>query len=147
VTKSLPQELNAAVDAAFQDWTAGDKTAKLWNKDTSLWTGADEDHWLGWLDIAEKQLAEADRFEALAAEVKSAGYTDAVLLGMGGSSVGPEVLFTLLDEMNFSEGASLGHFPGSHVFGCEKELLGIHEQDAVPLGSLQHLFAFFDGHR
>jgi len=92
VTKSLPQELNAAVEAAFQDWTAGDKTAKLWNKDTSLWTGADEDHWLGWLDIADKQLAEADRFEALAAEVKSAGYTDAVLLGMGGSSLGPEVL-------------------------------------------------------
>lgn len=92
MTKSLPQELNAAVEAAFQDWTAGDKTAKLWNKDTSLWTGADEDHWLGWLDIADKQLAEADRFEALAAEVKSAGYTDAVLLGMGGSSLGPEVL-------------------------------------------------------
>jgi transaldolase / glucose-6-phosphate isomerase len=65
---------------------------RLWNRDKTLWTGADEDKWLGWLDIADRQLAQRQRFTDLAAGVKSKGYKDAVLLGMGGSSLCPEVL-------------------------------------------------------
>lgn len=89
---SLPSELNSLVNTAVGEWTAAGKTDRFWKHDKSLWTYADEDKWMGWLDIADKQFADADRFESLAREVKSEGFTDVVLLGMGGSSLCPEVL-------------------------------------------------------
>jgi transaldolase / glucose-6-phosphate isomerase len=73
-------------------WSTSIDIERLWNRDKSLWTGADEDKWLGWLDVADRQLAQRQRFTDLAASVKSKGYKDAVLLGMGGSSLCPEVL-------------------------------------------------------
>ncbi len=88
----LPKDLDVAVHRALKDWAAGGKVRKLWNRDTTLWTGRDEDQWLGWLDIVEQQLAGADRFTALAAEIKQEGWSHALLLGMGGSSLCPEVL-------------------------------------------------------
>lgn len=88
----LPKDLQAAVQHALKDWAAGDKVRKLWNRDTTLWTGSDEDHWLGWLDIVDQQLAGVDRFTALAAEVKGEEFSHALLLGMGGSSLCPEVM-------------------------------------------------------
>lgn len=90
--QSLPHELAAAVQAAAGDWTANGKVARLWSRDKSLWTDADEDKWLGWLDIADKQLADRGRLEQISADVRAGGFEDAVLLGMGGSSLCPEVL-------------------------------------------------------
>ena len=89
---SLPPAIAAEVAAACDDWSQSKKIARLWNRDKTLWTSADEDKWLGWLDIAERQFAQRRRFEDIAREVKSKGYRDAVLLGMGGSSLCPEVL-------------------------------------------------------
>jgi transaldolase / glucose-6-phosphate isomerase len=67
---------------------------RIWKKDGTLWApeGTPEvaDR-LGWLDIADRMRAEVDGLAAFAAEVREAGYTDAVLLGMGGSSLAPEV--------------------------------------------------------
>ena len=63
---------------------------KLRQRDKSLWTGTDEDRWLGWLDAVG-----ADRikgYQAFAAEVKAQGFRDVLLLGMGGSSLDQEVL-------------------------------------------------------
>lgn len=90
--QSFSGELNAAVAAAVTDWTRSGKVARLWARDKALWTGADEDQWLGWLDIPDRQLEQRGRFEAIARDVRSRGYRDAVLLGMGGSSLCPEVL-------------------------------------------------------
>ncbi len=66
--------------------------ARLWQKDASLWTGSGEQRWLGWLDIVEAQQRELDARRALADAVRHDGITDVLLLGMGGSSLGPEVL-------------------------------------------------------
>ena len=66
--------------------------SKIWGHDASLWTGADEANWLGWLDIVEQQLVRADEFRRFAAEVREKGFSHAVLLGMGGSSLCPEVM-------------------------------------------------------
>lgn len=88
----LPKDLDVAVHRALKDWAAGDKVRKLWNRDTTLWTGRDEDQWLGWLDIVRQQVAAVDRFTALAAEIKQEGLSHALLLGMGGSSLCPEVM-------------------------------------------------------
>ena len=71
-------------------------TRRLWAKDATLWkSGADEQraikNRLGWLTVTESMLEQCDRLHAFAAEVKEAGFQRAVLLGMGGSSLAPEV--------------------------------------------------------
>jgi len=65
---------------------------RLWRADASLWSGSDENHWLGWLGITDDQVAHSAALTSLAAEVKQAGFKHALLLGMGGSSLCPEVL-------------------------------------------------------
>ncbi len=91
-TYRLPEPWMAAVKGSLQSWHAQGKVRRLWSRDPSLWTGADEGKWLGWLGIAGDQLADAGHLAALADEVKRAGFRHAILLGMGGSSLCPEVL-------------------------------------------------------
>src|SRR5580704_9296123 len=91
-TASLPADLDAAVKKNLNDWRASGKVRRLWQHDASLWTNEDEASWLGWLGIEDKQLADAALFKAFADEVKNAGFSDILLLGMGGSSLCPEVL-------------------------------------------------------
>ncbi len=91
ITFALQADLQKEVDAARQKWEADQNTAKLWKKDASLWTKEDESKWLGWLDIVDTQLKDASKFQALSAEVREDGFTHVVLLGMGGSSLCPEV--------------------------------------------------------
>lgn len=73
-------------------WQADGKIRALWARDASVWTNKDENKWLGWLDAVEREHGEIARYDAFAGWVKSQGFTDAVVLGMGGSSLGPEVL-------------------------------------------------------
>jgi transaldolase / glucose-6-phosphate isomerase len=84
-------EMKTAFDAEMEAWRAGGCIRKLWTGDTSLWAETDEDKWLGWLQVAEHERTDIDRLIAFAKEVKQRGFTDLVLLGMGGSSLGPEV--------------------------------------------------------
>jgi transaldolase/glucose-6-phosphate isomerase len=88
----LPEKLEALVKASLDDWKKNDKVRRLWQRDASVWTGSDEAQWLGWLDITEQQLANLDCFKKVAADVKKAKFKHALLLGMGGSSLCPEVL-------------------------------------------------------
>src|SRR6266853_1928836 len=92
VSYTLPAKLSAAVDSALTDWAKNDKVRRLWRADASLWSGSDENHWLGWLGITDDQVAHSAALTSLAAEVKQAGFKHALLLGMGGSSLCPEVL-------------------------------------------------------
>ncbi len=92
VKQSLPPVIADAVHAACEEWSRSGKVARLWNRDKTLWTNADEDQWLGWLDIAERQWGQLSRLENIAKQIKAKEYRDAVLLGMGGSSLCPEVL-------------------------------------------------------
>ena len=89
---SLPADLDAALKKNLNDWRASGKVRRLWQHDASLWTGEDEVKWLGWLGITDEQLASVGPLKAFADEVKNAGFSDILLLGMGGSSLCPEVL-------------------------------------------------------
>ena len=91
-TYTLGQELQSELDGALRDWRANDKVSRLWARDATLWSGSDEAQWLGWLGIIERQLVHLDRFADFAADVRDAGFTHVLLLGMGGSSLCPEVL-------------------------------------------------------
>jgi transaldolase/glucose-6-phosphate isomerase len=103
----LPEKLESLVKASLDDWKKNDKVRRLWQRDASIWTGSDEGQWLGWLDITEKQLAQLDGFKKVAADVKKAKFKHALLLGMGGSSLCPEVL-----RMTFGK---IKGFPALHV--------------------------------
>ncbi len=68
-----------------------DWSRRLWAKDATLWTGGDEADWLGWLAAGHGAAVDLPALLTFQAQIKGA-YTHALLLGMGGSSLGPEVL-------------------------------------------------------
>ena len=106
-TFSLPQELSEEVEASLTNWDSNRKVKRLWARDASLWTGKDEDKWLGWLSIVDEQERVSRRFANFAEEVKDAKFSHVLLLGMGGSSLCPEVI-----RKSFGQTAG---FPELHV--------------------------------
>jgi glucose-6-phosphate isomerase len=87
----------AAVQRRIEALMMADVAARIWKRDATLWGGdaarqASVANRLGWLDVAHTMRAEATDIEAFARDVREAGFTSAVLLGMGGSSLAPEVL-------------------------------------------------------
>src|SRR5262249_17384400 len=92
MTVALSEPQRRAVGATLEDWEIGDKVRRLWARDPLLWTGTDESSWMAWLDVTEKQLARVAELEAFSQEVKKEGFSHALVLGMGGSSLCPEVL-------------------------------------------------------
>ena len=87
---ALGASLEKAVERSTEEWRASARIRKLWHKDKSVWTNDDENKWLGWLDSPAK--ADIADYEDYAQRVKAQDFSDAVVLGMGGSSLGPEVL-------------------------------------------------------
>ena len=104
---SLPESLAATVKSTIGEWQSGGKMKRLWDRDASLWTGTDESNWLGWLDIVEEQSEQQEQLQKFAKEVQTRGFEHILLLGMGGSSLCPEVL-----RMTFGH---IPHFPVLHV--------------------------------
>ena len=103
----LPRDLDAKVRSALKDWADGGKVGRLWARDPTLWTGRDEARWLGWLGIVDQALGRLDELRRAAEDVRQASFSHVVLLGMGGSSLCPEVL-----KMTFGRIAS---WPELHV--------------------------------
>lgn len=89
---ALPEAIRKSLEAHLAEWTTGKKTERLWKKDASLWTHGDEAKWLGWLDAPEQAKASVRELARFADEIKQEGFTHVALLGMGGSSLCPEVL-------------------------------------------------------
>ncbi len=110
------QQLHLGDGSAADDTVAvraGEIVERIWNRDPDLWKPGDADHAavirnrLGWLDSPVAMRGHVAELTAFSAEVREAGFTAAVLLGMGGSSLCPEVLRT-------SFGRAAG-FPVLHV--------------------------------
>ncbi len=87
---SLGTQLGKTVEKSSEDWRASARIRRLWHKDKSVWSGDDEHKWLGWLN--SPAAADVADYEDFARRVKGQNFSDAVVLGMGGSSLGPEVL-------------------------------------------------------
>ena len=94
-TMRLPPDLQADVDRRLKDAGRDAWSRRLWAGDASLWTGSDESRWLGWLGAASGEAVDIGELGSLGDEVREAGFRHTVLLGMGGSSLGPEVLATV----------------------------------------------------
>ncbi|EJW12225.1 Transaldolase [Rhodovulum sp. PH10] len=89
---AMPADLAEATAREIEAWRTGGLIRRLWAKDATVWTGTDEAKWLGWLDCTEAARAKLSEYQDFAADVKASGFSDVLLLGMGGSSLGPEVL-------------------------------------------------------
>jgi glucose-6-phosphate isomerase len=85
--------LQEVVDDALAEATREDIPARIWAHDHTVWKPdpGDISNRLGWLGIAEAMAGATSRLGRFAKEVRQAGYRRAVLLGMGGSSLAPEV--------------------------------------------------------
>ena len=94
---ALPLELERAVRVRLTRLDAEGFAARLERRDPTLWGGYAARHAvaanrLGWLASPATMRPQIGTFESLAAEVAADGFTHAILLGMGGSSLAPEVL-------------------------------------------------------
>jgi glucose-6-phosphate isomerase len=95
VTASIPGPLRAAIQERLALLSEQDIPARLRRGDATIWGPAGTPEVadrLGWLTIAERMRAQREQFEQFAAGVAADGIADAVVLGMGGSSLAPEVL-------------------------------------------------------
>jgi transaldolase/glucose-6-phosphate isomerase len=95
----LPENLEKAVQTSLDDWKREDKIFRLWSKDASLWTGDDEAKWLDWLEVVGEELNDFQKYRDFAEDVKE--FESIVLLGMGGSSLCPEVLAITFGKSHF----------------------------------------------
>jgi transaldolase / glucose-6-phosphate isomerase len=95
VRSSIPNDLEPPIAERVQAAQAQNVAQRVWRRDESLWGGPgvpEIGDRLGWLTISEKMLEHAGELDAFVRQVKADGFTDAALLGMGGSSLGPEVI-------------------------------------------------------
>ncbi|MDQ3088264.1 MAG: bifunctional transaldolase/phosoglucose isomerase [Acidobacteriota bacterium] len=99
ITYTLPEELHKSVRQTMDEWKADDKIFRVWAKDAGIWTDDDEAKWLGWLNIVETELDDLQKYLDIAEAAKD--FSDIVLLGMGGSSLCPEVLAETFGKKHF----------------------------------------------
>ncbi len=123
-TALLPVDLQQAVDRALDAWTDNDKACRLWARDASLWTGQDENCWLDWLDIAEDQLEHLGDLRRLGRFAQGHYFSDVLLLGMGGSSLAPEVF--------------------SRIFGVQPEHPRLHVLDSTDPAQIRRIETAID---
>jgi glucose-6-phosphate isomerase len=94
IDASIPSLYQPAIDARLARAGAEEVARRIFERDDTLWGPAGQpevSNRLGWLDVHDRLLAEVDELEAFAKAAHSDGLTEAVVLGMGGSSLAPEV--------------------------------------------------------
>ena len=94
IESSIPDHLEPALARRVQSAKSEGVARRVWRKDETLWggPGPEIENRLGWLTIIPPMLEEAEDLKAFSEEVKAEGFTHVALLGMGGSSLGPEVI-------------------------------------------------------
>ena len=114
IAATISGELSNAIAARVKTAVRERIAHRMWAKDESLWGGpglAEIGDRLGWLTISEAMLERAEELVEFARGVAAEGFTDAVLLGMGGSSLAPEVLW--------------------RTFGATQDALALHVLDST----------------
>ena len=96
MTKSVTTrlgDLETAVNQTKTRLSAENIIGRIWNHDYTVWQPDPEEitNRLGWLHLPQNMVEELDRIQTLVQSVKAEGYTNVLLLGMGGSSLAPEV--------------------------------------------------------
>ena len=123
--------LDAAIRSRLEAWTADRVADRLWAKDGSLWTASGKAPeaiaaWLGWLDLPDAMRARVSELEHLARDVREDGYRRAAVLGMGGSSLAPELFSRVFGWAGGAEGSG-----AASADGLELRVLDSTHPDAV----------------
>lgn len=92
---------------ALDEWQNNNKVQRLWSSDATLWTNTDEAHWLGWLNSPELVLKNISHIEKLQQDVINDNIMHVVVLGMGGSSLCPDMMAKTFGK--------IGTYPELHV--------------------------------
>src|SRR5919202_1883440 len=95
IQATIPDDLEPRIAERVKRAMVEDVAHRIWKKDETLWGPAGQPevaNRLGWLTTVETMLEGIDDLESFAAEIRDEGFTDVVLLGMGGSSLAPEVI-------------------------------------------------------
>ncbi|HSK92840.1 MAG TPA: transaldolase [Candidatus Angelobacter sp.] len=127
----MTAELDAAIAARLEAWTGERVAERLWAKDGSLWAASGKAAeeiaaWLGWLDLPAAMSERVSELEHLARDVREDGYTRAAVLGMGGSSLAPELFARVFGWAGGAEGSG-----AASVDGLELRILDSTHPDAV----------------
>jgi transaldolase/glucose-6-phosphate isomerase len=154
ISAHVPQELEAPIAERVKRAAADQVAQHVWRKDATLWApeGTPEvaDR-LGWLTISEAMLEATPELHDFARECQADGLTDAVLLGMGGSSLGPEVIRRSFGEI---EGAMRLHVLDStdpqavreveDAVDVSKTLFVVSSKSGGTIETLSHFRYFFE---
>jgi transaldolase / glucose-6-phosphate isomerase len=97
VSEVVPAAGQADLEAAMEELKSKNTIARIWKRDPTVWSDQPEHHKiiansLGWLTVPRQVLERVSELKTFALEIRAAGFTHAVVLGMGGSSLCPEVL-------------------------------------------------------
>lgn len=96
----LSDELSQKVQEITDEWRESSKVERMWLHDRRVWSSTDEDKWLGWLSTPMDQRSHPYHFRQIEKMVGGNRFKDAVVLGMGGSSLCPEALSMTFDPVN-----------------------------------------------
>jgi transaldolase/glucose-6-phosphate isomerase len=153
IQTSIPDELEPVIADRLEKASSEHVASRIWKHDEALWGGPGPEigNRLGWLTISEKMLEHAGELSAFAEEVRAAGFTDAALLGMGGSSLGPEVIRRSFGEI--PDGLRLHVLdstdPGAILelersLDLEKTLFIVSSKSGGTIETLSHMRYFLD---
>jgi transaldolase/glucose-6-phosphate isomerase len=123
--------LDGAIAARLEAWTRDRVADRLWEKDGSLWAASGKSPeevaaWLGWLDLPEAMSARIPELEHLARDIREDGYRRAAVLGMGGSSLAPELFSRVFGWAGGEEGSG-----AASATGLELRILDSTHPDVV----------------
>jgi transaldolase / glucose-6-phosphate isomerase len=154
IKSALPDELEPPVIERVRTAQAEGVAQRVWARDESLWGGpgvAEITDRLGWLTTSEKMLEHADELREFAEGARADGLADAVLLGMGGSSLGPEVIRRSYGEV--PDGMRLHVLdstdPGAvlateRAVDLDKTLFVVSSKSGGTIETLSHMRYFFE---
>ena len=112
------------ITAEIDRWQQENRVQRLWDGDATLWTNSDESKWMGWLTI-QSESNDISRIEALANDIKTAGLTDIVVLGMGGSSLCPAMMAETFGK--------IAGYPKLHILDSTDPMQIRHLVDSIDL--------------
>lgn len=101
VSYSLPSAIEDSVKDEVESWSKDSSVTRIWLRDANVWTNDDESKWLGWLGIVGEETVDLKRYREFNADIQEAGFETVLLMGMGGSSLCPEVLAMTFGKKDF----------------------------------------------
>jgi len=134
------------------DMEVGAVISRIWRKDATVWKEKDEEisDRLGWLEAPEKTAGMLPGIDSFVNEVREAEYEHALLMGMGGSSLAPEVFsrvfgtqkgYLTLDVLDSTDPEAV--LRGAEKFPCEKTIFIASSKSGTTLETTSFLNFFY----